>query len=291
MTAQVATLTRPQVGPAGLVELTGLAESFPLRPHRLRHALVDHPLLTRAALAEAAMRMDPTLVECRRADNRNGEEFAFADRLDGGAAAVIREIETAGRWVMLRFAEQLPEYAALMREVLDALDPVTRPVLGEVLTPHVFIFVSGPGTLTPFHFDPEFNVLFQVAGEKVFAAYEPRAPWLSPQASEKYHATGDNMLEWREEFAEQGQHERLLPGDALFVPYRSPHWVTVGDEASISISITWRSASSYAQDDAFRLNRWLRGFGLSPPTPPAQPASPRLRALAWHALKRLGVNG
>ena len=84
-----------------------------------------------------------------------------------------------------------------------------------------------------------------------------------------------------------GEVMPLAPGDALFVPYRWPHWVTVGDEPSISLSFTWNSRAGFEQNDAFRLNAWLRRFGLSPGSPAPLPARSAVRSVAWRALSRL----
>jgi hypothetical protein len=273
----------------GLLDPCDLAAGFPLRMCRMGHSLAQHPLLQAEALAEAALRMDSAMVECRRSKNTNGEEFAFADTRGRGIDAIIRDIERVEGWVMLNQIDRLPAYAQIMHEVLAELAPVSTPVLGPALRPRAFVFVSSPGTLTPLHFDAELNVLLQVAGEKTFHGYEPREPWLPPRSAETFHVSGDNMLGWEEQFAAQGQSEQLSPGDAVFVPYNTPHWVEVGDQPSISLSITWCCEPSFAHDYAYRFNHGLRRLGVVPPAMPRFPASPTLRALCGRALARLGV--
>ena len=270
--------------PAGLERL---AELYPLMPGKLPHGLVGHPLLTLDALADASMRMNPAHVECRQAENRNGEEFAFAESPEATVGETVRNIAGSGRWVMLRFAEQLPEYDALLREVVGEIEPVVRARTGEALRLRAFIFVSSPGALTPFHFDPEYNILFQIAGRKFFAVYPPEGPWLGELANERYHAEGENLLPWIESFAESGAVHLLDPGDALFVPYRSPHWVEVGEEPSISISLTWSTRAGYEQDDAYRFNAWLRRRGFAPRAPQPMPERSLAKAYAYRLLRKL----
>jgi len=289
MNMQVALQSGPAIDLTPTIDLGRLAAAYPRVSCRLTHGLVGHPLLTIDALAEASQRLDPALVECRRANGRNGEEFSHLAPKGGSVAAAIRAMREAACWVMLRGTEGLQEYRALVDDILATLAPVTDHSTGKVLTPHAFIFISAPGTLTPFHFDPEFNILFQISGRKRFVVYPPKMPWLPDQANEIYHASGDNMLGWTPAFEGEGTAYTLDPGDALFVPYRSPHWVKVGDEPSISLSITWRSASSYLQDDAYRLNRWLRARGLSPRAPVELPETSRVKGLAWRVMTRLGA--
>lgn len=289
MNMQAALLSRSAIDLTTAVDLGRLADDYPRAACRLKHGLASHPLFTLDALAHASERLDPAMVECRRADCRNGEEFEHLEPQGGSVAAAIRTMHQAACWVMLRGTEELPEYRALVDDILGALAPATDCSTGEALTPHAFIFLSAPGTLTPFHFDPEFNVLFQISGRKRFVVYPPKMPWLSDEANETYHASGDNMLGWKPSFEGEGTSFMLDPGDALFVPYRAPHWVRVGDEPSISLSITWRSASSYLQDDAYRLNRWLRARGLSPRAPAELPKTSGAKGLTWRALTRFGV--
>jgi hypothetical protein len=271
----------------GLAQLRAL---YPLCAGKLAHSLSGHPLFEPAVLALLAERMDPALVECRAAQNRNGEGFAMAEPTAGSAAETIRQIDTAGRWIMLRNAETLPEFAELLAMLMGEIGPVVRSHTGEPLVPHAFVFVSSPGTLTPFHFDPEFNILFQIAGTKRFATCPASAPWLDAEAQEKFHTSGDNLLPWQLLLGQSASIHELAPGDAVFVPYKAPHWVEAGAEPSISLSLTWRSAASLAQDDVWRLRSWLQRRGVDAAPPPPLPHDPWLRAKAMRMLDRLGLS-
>jgi hypothetical protein len=268
-------------------EIRRFASLYPGEPGKLVHRLAGHPLLSLEALADAAGRMKPANVLCHAARNRNGAGFAPSEPPGQSIDETVRAIGSASRYVMLSLVEQLPEYAALMRETIGQLEPAIRACTGEPLQQRAFLFISSPETLAPFHFDAEYNVLFQIAGRKDFMLYPPVAPWITDAANEHYHRTGDNLLPWHESFAGQGRRILLEPGDALFVPYRWPHWVEVGEEPSISLSFTWNSRAGFEQNDAWRLNAWLRRFGLSPDAPAPLPMRSAVRSLAWRALSRL----
>ncbi len=267
-------------------EIRRFASLYPSEPGKLAHGLVGHELLTLDALADAAGRMSPANVLCHAAKNRNGG-FAPSEPPAQPIGEIVRAIGSASRYVMLSLVEQLPEYATLMRATIGQLEPAIRAGTGEPLQQRAFLFISSPETLAPFHFDAEYNVLFQIAGRKDFILYPPVAPWMTDAANERYHHTGDNLLPWEERFAKQGERVVLEPGDALFVPYRWPHWVEVGAEPSISLSFTWNSRAGFEQNDAYRLNGWLRRFGLSPSSPAPLPARSPIRSVAWRALSRL----
>ena len=40
-----------------------------------------------------------------------------------------------------------------------------------MLTSQGFIFVSSPNSVTPYHFDPEHNILLQIRGSKVMTQF------------------------------------------------------------------------------------------------------------------------
>ena len=97
-------------------------------------------------------------------------------------------------------------------------------------------------------------------------------------------------LAWRDEFGAAITEHALLPGDALFVPYASPHWVKVaGDGPSISLSLTWQDSWSERTVEALGMNRLLRRAGLTPAALPAWPRVPHLRALAFRLARKAGL--
>ena len=113
---------------------------------------------------------------------------------------------------------------------------------------------------------------------------------LSAEAQEAFHLGQHHRnLPWNDAFAALGEAVALAPGEAIHVPVKTPHWVQNGPAPSISLSITWRSEWSYAEADARAINRVLRGIGVRPQRPGAFPAANRGKALAWRALRRLGV--
>lgn len=265
-----------------------LRVAYPHSTGKLTHYLTENPLLSREMLALAAERMNPADVECRAANGRNGGAFPMAAAVADSPAETIRQIDRAGRWVMLRHAEQLPEYRELIDVLLGEMEPVLAPVTGEALKLVAFVFVSSPGTLTPYHFDPEFSILFQVSGSKRFATFPVAEPWLPAAPQEQFHRLEDNLLPWQETYRQDETVHRLLPGEALFVPYKVPHWVEVDDEPSVSISLTWRTQGSIEQDLAWRCNDWLRQRGFTPSPPTAN--RHRFKSKSMRLLQRFGLD-
>ena len=271
---------------------SALAALYPARAGKLPHALTDHPLMTLDALAALAEALPADSVEWNPGALPIGIDPADVPRASGSVGETIRTIDHSQSWVVLKRIEQQPAYAALLRAALGELEDLVVPRTGAMHQLEGFVFISSPGSVTPFHFDPEHNILLQLRGTKtmtVFPGEDERL--LSAEAHEAFHLGQHHRnLPWRDEFAALGEAVTLDPGEAIHVPVKSPHWVRNGPAPSISLSITWRSEWSYAEADARAFNRVLRGIGWRPQRPAAFPAHNRGKALAWRAIRRLGVS-
>ncbi len=265
------------------------AVAYPERPQVFEHCLCDHPLMQIEALAQLAERLPASAIEYAAAEQPIGVEGKPPVPAITPAEA-IRQIDTSGCWVALTFIEQDPAYAALLAEVIEELRPAIEPRTGGIHQPAAFVFVTSPGGTTPYHFDPEHNILLQIRGDKVMTQFPPNDPAYSPsEAHEMYHTGGPRELKWRDEMREGGIAFTLHPGEGLIVPVMAPHFVKNGSRVSVSLSITWRSEWSYAEADAHAFNAMLRRAGLDPRRPGRWPEQNRAKALGWRALKKLGV--
>jgi len=262
---------------------------YPEQAGVLDHNMLAHELLTLEALAELGTALPEKSVEYNPGDLPVG--IRPEDVPDNGMSIgdTIRMIDSAASWSVLKNIEQVPEYEALLLSLLGEIRPILEAKTGQMLKPQGFIFVSSPGAVTPYHFDPEHNILLQLRGEKwmtTFPAGDPR--FAADQIHEGYHLGGHRNLVWQEEFEAAGMRHHLTPGKAIFVPVMAPHFVKVGPEPSISLSITWRSDWSFAEADARAFNGWLRRRGLTPRAPGRFPARNRAKALAWRVLRKFG---
>ena len=261
--------------------------SYPEGAHKLHHELYRHPLLELEALAQLAEALPASSVEFNRGDLPVGVE-GKPDATGLSIGETIRKIDNANSWAVLKNIEQKAPYAALLTELLGELEDVIAARTGRMMQPHGFIFVSSPGAVTPYHFDPEHNILLQLRGRKVMTILPVGDPRFAPdEVHETYHAGGGRELRWEEGFAAHGIPFRLGPGDAIYVPVMAPHFVRNGDSPSVSLSITWRSEWSFAEADARAFNGLLRRMGLSPAAPKRWPARNTAKAIAWRVARRL----
>jgi hypothetical protein len=264
------------------------AANYPETPHKLTHGLRDHPLLTIGALARLGEALPPASVEYNKGDLPVGIDPALVPANGLSIGDTIRMVETSGSWAVLKNIEQLDEYERLLLGLLEELKPHIEAKTGRMMKPQGYIFVSSPNAVTPYHFDPEHNILLQLRGTKVMTQFPAGDPRFAPdETHEGYHTGGHRNLVWREELADGGTEWPLKAGEALFVPVMAPHHVRNGPAVSISLSITWRSDWSFAEADARAFNGLLRKAGLHPRAPGRFPQRNRAKALAWRAIAKL----
>lgn len=267
------------------------AAHYPEKPHILGHGLTSHPLLEIEALAQLAVRLPIRSVEYNRGDLPIG-----VDGKPGSngltIAETIRKVAEAESWAVLKNIEQVPEYEGLLLGLLEEIRSEIEAATGAMLTPQGFIFVSSPGSVTPYHFDPEHNILLQIRGTKVMTQFPAGDTRFVPdEAHETYHSGGPRELKWDDAMLEHGTAFALNPGEALFVPVMAPHFVRNGPAPSVSLSITWRSEWSYRESDARILNAMLRARGFVPKAPGRFPAQNYAKAYTFRMLRKLGLTG
>ncbi|WHO38332.1 cupin-like domain-containing protein [Sphingobium sp. AP49] len=266
------------------------ASAYPDQPVKLEHGLVGHPLLTLDGLAALAERMPAERVEYNLGKLPLGlrPEDTPSNGLTLGET--IRTIETNGSWAVLKNVEQDQAYAVLLDAALAELEPAVLRSTGPMLNREAFIFLTSPDSITPFHMDPEHNILLQIMGTKTMTVFPARDEELVPaQKSEAFHGGGHRNLVWQDGFRARGTPFALVPGDAVHVPVKAPHFVENGPAVSISLSVTWRSDRSVAEGELHSFNALLRKRGL--PTGPVseRPEEQGVRRFVYRVMRKLGA--
>lgn len=280
-------LLTPAFPPAALAALDA---AYPNAPVHFDHGLTDHALLTLDALAHLAETLPDEHVEFNRSDLPIGIAPEDIPTNGLGIGETIRTIASNGSWAVLKFIEQVPAYRTLLTDLLAEIKPLVESRTGPMLTLQGFVFISSPGSITPFHFDPEHNILLNLRGTKTMTVYPAGDTRYAAQTEhERYHTGGHRNLPWREDFGGEGYVAPLGPGQAVMVPVMAPHFVKVDDEPAISLSITWRSEWSYREAEAHAANNWLRARGITPAMPPRWPDHALIKTVAWRAARKVGL--
>ena len=269
---------------------TAFAAAYPDRATKLGHGLAGHALLTLEALAGLAERMPADRVEYNLGKLPLGVRPEDTPSNGLTLGETIRTIETNGSWAVLKNVERDADYGALLDRALAELAPIVERETGPMLHREAFIFLSSPGSVTPFHMDPEHNILLQIRGEKTMTVFPAEDEELVPAVqSEAFHAGGHRNLDWRDAFRDRGMAVTLLPGDAIHVPVKAPHFVENGPAVSVSLSVTWRSDRSVAEGELHSLNGLLRRRRLPVGRIGARPEAQGMRRIAYRIMRKLGA--
>ncbi|MEY4641118.1 MAG: hypothetical protein RLZZ227_1112 [Pseudomonadota bacterium] len=242
------------------------------------HALEQHPLLSLEAIAQLADALPAAAVECHRARQPlllpGGVSAGDAEPL-AKPSEIVRNIDTSGRWMVLWNIEQRAPYRKLLNELLDEVVRLLPTRERGMVFREAFLFISSPGSITPAHIDPEHNFLLQLRGKKDMHVGSFASPAIEQGELTRYNDSGHRNI------AEMPLHSStfsLLAGDGVYLPPWRPHWVNNGPQASLSLSVTFRTGLSQQVENAHRFNAKLRRWGIAPPPVGESPFTDRLKA-------------
>lgn len=269
-----ATSDRRSDRPLLSIEGTGFTAAFAERPFPVAHSLVDHPLLTLEGIAELADALPRSCIERHRADLPLVMPGGAED-LDGRPSDTVRNIETNNTWMVLWYVEQDPAWRRLLHDCLDDVEAQVRGRDGGMLQREGFLFLSAPNAVTPWHFDPEHNLLLQIRGSKEMnvGRFADQADQL--RELDRYHDGGHRNLD---QIPPRSSCNVMHPGQGVYVYPFAPHWVLNGPAPSVSLSITFRTDRSERDEAVHVLNARLRKRGLKPRPLGDSPAIDRTKA-------------
>lgn len=234
------------------------ATDFNRRPFTVRHELASHPAFRLERLVELARRMPAASVEYNAGDLPITQDPRLTPHTGLSIEETIRRIHECQSWMVLKRVESDPEYQRVLDECLDQIEPLVPGMR----TRRGFIFVSSPGSVTPYHMDHEYNFLLQASGRKSISVIDRSV--LSEQDLERFYRGEHRNLAFAEHHARKALTFELGPGDGLHVPVNAPHYVRNGPEVSVSFSITFRTPRSDRRSMVYVVNDRLRSLGFSP---------------------------
>ncbi len=89
---------------------SSLDRDFPLRPFAIRHRLVDHPLFTLPRIIELLRVLPRDQIETNSGQVQIGQDPNKMPLLDMEPDEIIRRLETANAWMVLKRVETDPAY-------------------------------------------------------------------------------------------------------------------------------------------------------------------------------------
>jgi len=245
---------------------------FNRRPFTIGHDLTDHPLFSLPRLIELSQRLPERKVEYNSGELPVSQDPNSTPRNGLSIADTIRRIEECRSWMVLKNVELDQEYGDLLNSCLAEVRQFSDHVSPGMKHQAGFIFISSPGSVTPYHIDPENNFLLQIRGQKfVYMFPQHDREILTEENLETFFTGAHRNLPFEEWYNARSEKFELNPGDGLHFPVAAPHWVQNGPEVSISFSITFQTKDSADRKSLHRLNKQLRKFGLRPSNVGASP--------------------
>jgi hypothetical protein len=272
-----------QPGPVLRFDPAALAAAFGRTTARLQHGLAGSAGFTVEDLAELAGQVATGTMQATRADvplvTPNGVPTYVDD-----IAELARDIEAADGRVGMLFLQRIPRYRqvldACLRQVLDAVGAPEGPMDRDETS----VFLAAPHAVVPVHFDSHHNVLLQLAGTKeltigAFADETDQARALEFGCRSRKRMA-DVVPPTTAVF-------HLEPGDGLYIPPYTFHWVTGGPEPSAALSCSFSTAPTERAQVVHACNAQLRRLGLHPRPPGRSIRRDRLKAAAFGTALRV----
>ena len=263
---------------------------FNRRPFLFRHRLAGHPLFDLPRLVQLARELRTDLVEF----NAGRIPVSLPDWENTPYTGLTAEdtLRRAGQvcsWMVLKRAEHSPDYQRLVERCLDEVAPLSEPLEPGMREREAAVFVSSPGSVTPYHLDHEINFLLQIRGAKtvsVLSAADREV--LSERDLEAYFsgAAIHRNIPYSERLQARATVFELHEGEGVHIPTTDPHWVKNGDGVSISFSASFKTPASLRRGYVYRMNATLRRLGLDPVPWGRSPWRDRIKLQVFRALNR-----
>jgi len=241
---------------------------FNRKPFLFRHHLCDHPVFRLSNLANLAATLPPNIVEYNAGNipvNLPDQDQTPYTGLS--AEETVRRIEECKSWMVLKRAEADPECLDVLNQCLDEIQALSEPIEPGMCEREAAIFVTSPGSVTPYHMDKEINFLLQIRGSKTISVFCASDREVLSEVELERHFTGAairrNMV-FHERYQERATVFELKAGYGIHIPTTDPHWIQNGDAVSVSFSNGFKTSASVRRGMIYNLNGRLRKVGLHP---------------------------
>lgn len=252
-----------------IIDKNTAREKFLRQAFTLNHTLAGHPLFTLPALVELAKSMPRDGIEYNSGKVAVSVRPEDVPKIDMPAEQVIRSIETANAWMVIKSVERNPAYRALLEQFVAEANIAAGKKPGDFIDLQGFIFVSSAKSTTPFHFDNEENILIQIKGDKFVRTFDNDDRALISDEALEISPDKHRNQKYEDWYDSRATLHSLKPGDAVHMPYIIPHWVSTGDSYSISMAMTWKTPEVIRTNKIRWMNGALRRAGL-PQKPPGR---------------------
>jgi len=195
----------------------------------------------------------------------------------------IRRIQDAGAWIILRRAEQDPEYGAVLEECMAEVQTLLgKNLQQEMLVQDAIVFITSPHRVTAYHIDRECNFILQVHGDKDISVFDKNDRDVLPEEElECFWTVDNNAAVYKQHYQNRATVYSLGPGKGIHVPVNAPHWVQNKDNISVTLSVNFQFREDHIAN-VYRANYLLRRMGITPTPPGQSQVRDRIKCLAMN---------
>lgn len=259
------------------------ASSFDRSPFKFSHGLMARDELKFDSIREVVLSLPADRVFFSRADLKIDANFdrAHKDHATGlTLERTLADMATTNSYVMVRQPDSHPRLKPVLELLMTELHDFVQQVHGAKHSaselfhdPMLYLFISSPNSVTPFHVDRYSTLLFQLQGEKDVMIWD-RYDRETVTAEELEYLFGlphikNPAYKGKDTRAPEAVH--LTKGEGVHIPFTSPHWVKNGPEVSVSVSFIFQTPPSVQQGNAHRFNyhmrRMLKKLPVTVPVP------------------------
>jgi hypothetical protein len=264
-------------------------ELFDRRSFEFSHYLSGHPLFEIPRLIELSKKLSETGgVYYDAGDIDVGQRWVDCPSGSLSVDETIRRIRDAGAWIILRRAEEDPEYRVILNDCMSEIRGLLgRDLSTEMKVQNAIIFITSPNRISTYHIDRECNWILQIHGEKDISIFDKNDREVLPEEEiERFWTVDNNAAIYKNQYQNRATVYRLAPGRAVHVPVNAPHWVKNDNNISVTLSVNFQFRDSF-RADLYRTNYYLRKMGLSPTPPGNSPLRDHLKRTAYSGARSL----
>ena len=277
---------RGQSGPLLGLDADAFRENFNRRPFLITHQLCGHPLFSLDRLMELARTLPPDHVEYNAGQLPISLDGSLTPRNGLSPEETLRRIEDCQSWMVLKYVDNDPLYRDLLNRCLAEVQVHSEAICPGLCQPQAFIFLTSPGSITPYHMDPEHNFLLQIRGGKTIHLFDGHdRDIVSDEELEQFYLGVHRNMVFREAYRAKSTVHELGAGQGLHFPVTFPHYVQNGPAVSISFSITFRTPDLERRSLLYQGNAGLRRKGWRPAPVGKYPWRDRFK-VQWFRLLR-----
>ncbi|MEH6559220.1 MAG: cupin-like domain-containing protein [Oceanicoccus sp.] len=236
------------------------------------HSLVDHPLLQMDQIRKLVKRTPKDRIAFSAGEKPESADIGTSHiyhKSEHSLEYAIDNMENVDAYLFIDSPEKDPQFNQLFQDIKVDLDRFCQKNGYRLWEARLFLFVSSPGAITPYHLDHQHTLLAQIKGTKTLNLWPAMNYDLTPPSElEVFCSQITRKFQMREELEKLRKPYEMVPGQGVYIPFLAPHSVKNNDEVSVSLSMIFNTFESQKMWNSFRINHLLRNrLHLSPTLP------------------------